>query len=213
MNNFKINYNDLEGEIILFKNMLDSKDELNEREDIISFIKVNHNFAAFLAALNSDVVEYTFLKSEFSLQNKFYIDLAIGDKERGAFCFIEFEDGKKDSIFTKEKDGGKSDFSSRFVKGFGQVVDWLREIDIHKNNRSVEFFKDSDLNSYSMVLVVGRKKYLSAIQEPRLKWFSDYTVVNSKKILIMTYDDLYGIISQRYASFKVLNALSLAEEG
>lgn len=201
MANFVINFKDLEIEISNFETLLSSKAALEEKADIAPFFLTNKNLSAFVACINNDVRNYTYLKSEFTLHKKYRPDLVVGDKEKGNFCFIEFEDAKKDSVFTQEKSSGKSDYATRFGKGFGQLVDWIREIDINKNSKYIHIFnEDIELKSYKVVLVIGRSDFINTKQRERLDWFQEYTVINSKKISIMTYDDLLEIVKLRFNS-------------
>jgi hypothetical protein len=79
--------------------------ELKENEDILPFFKDRPNLSACIGWYSPDNL-CNQIKHEFTLFGDFRADLVVGDSRNNTYCFIEFEDATKDSIFKNKK--GKS---------------------------------------------------------------------------------------------------------
>jgi Domain of unknown function (DUF4263) len=105
----------------------------------------------------------------------------------GGWTLIEIE-RPQDKIFTKS-----DDFTSRFTHAFGQVLDFQQWVD-----QNVAYAQEllPAITAPRGLLVVGVRQALSPRQAKKLKQFSE----NSRRIEIMTYDDLLARGRQLYAS-------------
>jgi hypothetical protein len=86
--------------------LLESKTSLSEKHDIRPFFTQRPQISAFIGSYMRDIgpaTDYTF---EYPFYGDFAADLVVGHKADRRFCVIEFEDGRKDSIFKAPK--GKS---------------------------------------------------------------------------------------------------------
>lgn len=193
-----------------FENLLNSKEELEETNDIQPFFKKNPLLIPMMAELVSmsrlDIDESEF---EVRLWHDFICDSIFGDSGRNTYCLIEFEDAKKNSIFT-EKPKNYPKYSSRFECGFSQIIDWFYKIDALKNTASeIEHLFPTHNPTIKAILIIGRTSFLKSPSEiTRLKWRTEKTIIDSKKIECITYDDLlkyYKTIIKRKEEEKLLD--------
>jgi len=89
-----------------FKDLLDRKQSLSERRDILPFFRAHKHLAALVGSYNPRINRFDLVATEFSLFGDFACDLIIGDSVNRDFCFVEFEDASPQSVFIKKK--GKS---------------------------------------------------------------------------------------------------------
>lgn len=184
-------------ELSEFKDLLDSNDELSERKHILKFFRSRRQLASQICHVSLSIKSVDCLAFEFDIFGDFVCDVSIGDTTEGAYCFVEFEDAKRDSIFVKRPKKSTPEFSPKFEHGYSQIVDWFYKIDDLRKTHSLQArFGVSDLH-YEGVLVIGRDKHLDEPELHRLRWRSRHLIVNSKTIICLTYDRLYQILSQK----------------
>src|SRR5689334_63352 len=83
-----------------FADLLKAKQELSENKDILPFFRKHQQLSALVGLYHPNIVVADRLAYEFQLFGDFVADMVVGDHARGAYCFIEFEDGRRDSIFS-----------------------------------------------------------------------------------------------------------------
>ncbi|CAA9571750.1 MAG: hypothetical protein AVDCRST_MAG88-2402 [uncultured Thermomicrobiales bacterium] len=118
-----------------FERLLMERPELSERADILPFFRTRRHLAALLGSYNPNANVYDRLAIELSLFGEFTADVSAGDSSKNAFCLIEFEDGKPNSIFTLRGRRAR-EWASRFERGFSQIVDWLWKLDDQRRCRA-----------------------------------------------------------------------------
>ena len=98
---------------------------LKEQKDIRPFFEKRHQLSAFIGAHAPNVSLADRLSFEFSFQGDFRADIVVGNTERRAYCFVEFEDGSNESIFKHE--GNRSVWTKRFehVLSTASVSWWI----------------------------------------------------------------------------------------
>ncbi|WP_313934962.1 Shedu immune nuclease family protein [Anabaena azotica] len=129
------------------------------------------------------------MKHEFTFYGDFRADLVVGDSINNTYCFVEFEDATEDSIFIS-KGRSTSDWSPRFEHGFSQIIDWFWKIDDFKNTSlSRSIFGSENIEIYG-ILVIGRDAFISDIDKARLEWRLNKVVVDSHKVICITFDQL-----------------------
>src|SRR5437660_8646918 len=84
-----------------FEQLLASKDELSERGDVLPFFQKHEQLAVLMGMFNSRISWVDRVAWEFDSFGDFACDLAVGEKDRGAYCLIEFEDAASNSVFQK----------------------------------------------------------------------------------------------------------------
>ncbi len=172
-----------------FENLLRNNRELNERKDILPFFKERLHLSACIGLYPSDNL-CNQIKHEFTLSGEFRADLVVGDSVNNIYCFIEFEDATKNSIFVNKKGKTTSEWSPRFEHGFSQIIDWFWRIDDYKNTAQFRSIFGSENIEYLGIIVIGRDEFLSKLEKARLKWYLNKVVVDSRQVFCKTFDQL-----------------------
>jgi hypothetical protein len=185
-------------EITDLKHLL-TADSLAERKTILPFFKKRKHLSAYIGSFNSNNIRSNLLAHEFTLGGDFVCDLVIGDSISHAFCFVEFENATKDSIF-KKTNRTKSEWSQRLERGFGQLLDWMWKINEQRTAGSFfDLFGSNEPNCVTL-LIIGRKKYLTKpTEKERFYWRRNNLIIGGKPIICMTYDDLLEALESRMA--------------
>jgi hypothetical protein len=197
----KFDLSKAEGEVTEFRKLLTANQSLKEKKDIQPFFRARHNLCGIMGHLNPNAGVVDLLSFELSYFRDFSCDIALGDRNSKAFTLVEFEDATENSVFEK---GSKHrrDWSSRLEHGHSQIVDWLWRLD---DFRSTDDFDDTfgrEAQAFTTLLIAGRDRYLDKSMQKRLKWRREKVVIDSKKILIYTYDELLGALETKVASFR-----------
>jgi hypothetical protein len=188
-------------EIAAFKKLLQSKAQLEERSDIQAFFKKRKQLSAFIGTFASKIGLADRLAYEFPLAGDFTADIMLGNKGKGIFCAIEFEDGMPDSIFTKVAKKATTELGRRFEHGFSQLVDWFYTLDdFKKTERFARDFGHGHI-SFLGLLILGRSAGISEGDRNRLKWRTEKVRVDSHTVECLTLDDLCEHLEWRISFF------------
>ena len=195
-----------------FEKLLLNNKELKESKDILPFFKQRLHLSAFIGFYVPQIIRFNQIKHEFTFFGDFRADLAIGDSVNNTYCFIEFEDATEDSIFV-EKGRSTSDWSPRFEHGFSQIIDWFWKIDDFKNTSLARSIFGSENIEFYGILVIGRDDFLSEIDKTRLKWRLNKVLVDSRKVICITFDQLARDMRDRLSLYPLIyEAESEAEQ-
>jgi hypothetical protein len=193
-----------------FRAWLSEHEDLYEATDIIPFLKQREQLAAAFSFCTTEVIVPDRIAFEFDLFGMFRCDLVIGDSARGTFLFIEFEDGRLDSIFKASGGRATRQWSDRFEHGYSQVIDWFWRLrtasapDLQAQFGCVP-------SSYAGMLLIGRDKGLAdETESARLDWRRNHVLVESRKVLCRTFDEMAADIEDR---FGIRAQLALTEGG
>ena len=193
-----------ERELNEFEQLLQNNHTLTEQNQILPFFRARPFLSSRIALLVPELFKIDKIAYEFDLFGDFCCDMVIGDSDNQAYCFIEFEDAQPTSIFTTQKTKFQSEFSYRLEHGYSQIIDWFYLLN-HISPYQLEQRFDASKIDFHGVLIIGRNHF---IQQPnlrnRLKWRSKNVVVDSKRVLVFTYDDLLNLLKYRleYNIFK-----------
>lgn len=190
-------------ELCEFGSLLEHIEKLKEREDILPFFRERHHLSAFIGSYFSRLLTFDRLAFEYPLFGDFVCDLVVGDFERGAYSFVEFEDANPTSIF-KSLTRSTPEWSQRFEHGFSQIVDWFYALDDMKSTVSFESRFGKRNISYNGMLVIGRKSTLDPLQANRLQWRLDKVLVNSQHVYCVTFDELFHDLHSRFETYEAL---------
>lgn len=186
---FSFNPVECRKELAKFKSLLSSKTDLSESNDLLPFFKKNKHLIALLGTSNPAITNIDRVAYEFDLFGDFVCDFTVGDSNNLAYCFIEFEDATKYSVFCPSQ-RPSSEWGRRFEKGFSQIVDWGLQLDQCKVlNTFRNRFGSNTIDSH-FVLIVGRACYVNGAEQERLLWRKSCVTVNTHKVSCMTYDRL-----------------------
>jgi len=187
-------------ELAAFEVLLRSK-KLSERSDIQRFFKKHKQLTAFIGTFVPNIGPATLLAYEFPFMGDFTADIVLGNREKGVFCVIEFEDGKPESIFTKFRRKSTTEWSRRFEHGFSQLVDWFYSLDdFKKTERFARNFGHGHITFFGL-LILGRSAGLSESDRIRLKWRTEKVRVDSHTIECLTLDDLHQSLELRLSFY------------
>ena len=132
----------------------------------------------------------------------------MGNSEERTFCFVELKTQERTAFLVRSGEKATREWSRRFEHGFSQLVDWFYLLDDMKNTQ--RRFQDFGYGHTRIdgLLVIGRSASISEDEHDRLRWRSDRVVVNSHKIVCLTYDDLYHALRRRIELFSVASKMS-----
>ncbi|MTJ07406.1 Shedu immune nuclease family protein [Anabaena sp. UHCC 0204] len=186
-----------------FENLLLNNKELKESKDILPFFKQRLHLSAFIGFYVPQIIRFNQIKHEFTFFGDFRADLAVGDSVNNTYCFIEFEDATEDSIFI-EKGRSTSDWSPRFEHGFSQIIDWFWKIDDFKNTSLARSIFGSENIEFYGILVIGRDAFISPIDKARLNWRLNKVLVDSRKVICITFDQLARDMRDRLSLYPLI---------
>ncbi len=182
----------LEEAVIAFEKLLSNQEELEEKKDIQPFFN-NHPalIPAMAELVGMSITNIDELEFEFQLWHDFICDIGFGSSKKNTYCLIELEDAKKNSLF-RNTPKNHPKFSDKFEKGFSQIIDWFWKIDSLKNNATtIEHLFNTHNPKIKSILIIGRSHFLKSTSEiARLKWRIEKTIIDSKQIECLTYDEL-----------------------
>ncbi|WP_254449378.1 Shedu immune nuclease family protein [Anabaena sp. UHCC 0253] len=159
--------------------------------------------SAFIGFYVPQIIRFNQIKHEFTFFGDFRADLAVGDSVNNTYCFIEFEDATEDSIFI-EKGRSTSDWSPRFEHGFSQIIDWFWKIDDFKNTSLARSIFGSENIEFYGILVIGRDAFISPIDKARLNWRLNKVLVDSRKVICITFDQLARDMRDRLSLYPLI---------
>jgi hypothetical protein len=165
------------------------------------FFRAKHHAAVLLGHYNPAVQRVDTLAYEYPLFGDFRCDLAIGDSVNRAYTFVELEEAGPRSLFVKRGHKATREWSPRFDHGYSQVVDWFHKLQDMTNTVAMEARFGKRAIDYTGVLVVGRNQHMKVGENERLRWRREHVIVNSKRIVCVTYDQLLEDLEFRLAWF------------
>lgn len=197
-----------ERELSDFGALLADDRDLREREQIQPFFEQRLQLSAFTGLCMSDIGHVNRMVWKFPIFGDFEADLVVGDSKEGAYCFVEFEDGGEDSVFSRSGEKATREWSRRFEHGFSQLVHWFYMLDDMKNTqRRAQDFGYGETRFHGL-LVIGRSAGIGDDERNRLRWRSARVVVNSHRIDCLTYDDLYDAMRRRIELYSDASKIS-----
>ena len=188
----------LRTELDAFGALLQAGTPLSEASQILPFVRRARHLAAAFGFANHALGAPDLLALERPLFGSFRCDVAVGSSTSRQFTLVELEDARENSLFEAVKGRDFPRWSSRFERGFSQLVDWAWRID-HERKPSATLeaaFGTSDPRIHYL-LVIGRDHWLGAAGRARLVWRHLHNGISGQRTTLWTYDDLYSFISDR----------------
>jgi hypothetical protein len=189
----------LRRELDLFADLLAARRPLGERTDIMPYLRTARHVAAYFGYANASLGSPDLLSIEKPLLGSFRCDIAVGDSLAGQFTFIELEDAGPTSVFEPVRGRDYPRWSSRFERGFSQLVDWAWRIDQERqpNPTLAAAFGASDPKVHYL-LVIGRDHWIGDAGRARLHWRRLHNGISGQRTTIWTYDDLLAFLTTRW---------------
>jgi hypothetical protein len=182
-------------ELDRFKLLLETKKELQERNDLLPLFRECPHLTAFIATQVPKIGLADRLGYEFQIFGDFTADIVIGNSRRKTYCAIELEDAHPGSVFNRHGSKATTEWGSRLEHGFNQLVDWFFAWDDHKKTEGfAKQFGYGHVEFFGMLLV-GRSADVSEHDRVRLRWRSGKVAIDSHQIYCNTYDDLYDSLA------------------
>jgi Domain of unknown function (DUF4263) len=188
----------LRAELDAFGALLQSGAPLSEAEDIVPVVRGSRHLAAAFGFANHALGAPNLLALERPLFGSFRCDVAVGSTAARQFTLVELENAQENSVFEAVRGRDYPRWSSRFERGFSQLVDWAWRID-HERQPSATLeaaFGTTDPRIH-FLLVIGRDRWIGAAGRARLEWRHRHNGIAGQRTTIWTYDDLFSFLSDR----------------
>lgn len=194
-------------EVTQFAALLESQSELSEREHVLPFFRKRPQLAALIGTYVPDIANPDLVAFEYDLFGDFVCDLAVGDSYSKTFLLVEFEDARPKSLFISDRGRTTPEWAPRLEHGISQVIDWFWKLsDAEKSDDYENRFGTRRAAIHGLV-VVGRDQPLQPREQARLKWRQDHTVVDSRRLSIVTYDQLLRDLKYRLQRYPLLASM------
>ena len=190
----RYNAESVKAELTELNAFLQANREFDEQKELAPFLRARTQLCARIGKLGRLIVEPDCLAQEYDMFGDFAADLVVGDSQEGAYTFVEFEDARPNSLFVQKSSRYKSEFAPLFERGYSQLVDWFYKLDSMQGTRDMEERFGRREIRYDGILIIGRNEFISPAEQARLAWRQDRVVVNSRHILVYTFDQLYSIL-------------------
>ncbi len=184
-----------------FGDLLRSAAEFSEGNDLLPFFRARRQLVALFGLYNASQSRYDRVAQEYPLFGAYACDFAVGDSAAKAYTFVELEDARPDSVFVTKPGRLSPVWARRFEQGYSQLIDWFCKLSALTDTPDMEATLGKRSISYAGVLVIGRDHFLSPAMRLRLEWRREHIVVGSKKIVCLTYDQLFTEFSDRLDLF------------
>jgi Domain of unknown function (DUF4263) len=180
-----------ETELRAFKTLLDTHDDLNEREQVLANFATWPNLCALMGQYNSRLGVGNLIKREFRILPHFRTDLTVRRAGTDNICLIEFE-GASDRHIFENSERGIDPWARHFEKGFSQVVDWTWALDHYRKTGDYIDALGGERPNVVGVLVIGRSTSLStSVRRDRWEWRRNKVKADSFTLTLVTFDELY----------------------
>jgi len=190
--------------VLDFESLLRKNPSLKEKKDILPFFHRRPQLCALYGVLSPVIGAVDRVAREYDLFGDFACDLALGDWDRKAYCFIEFEDAEPQSIFQKAGQKATREWGRRFEHGYSQVIDWFHKLTKMAEHPDFEGRFGKRTIAFDGALVIGRDKDLVATEVARLEWRQDHVIVHSKRVACVTFDELLRLMQRRLKTLALL---------
>ena len=207
---FTFNPLNCRAELDELRSLLKKHAVLKEQSQILPFFRERKHLSAFLGSYITYFSSFDRIAFEYDIFGDFKADIVVGDSESGRYLFIEMEDAGPNSIFEKKRGRATSEWSSRFERGYSQLVDWFWKLSDMKQTREFVTRFGTEITDYYGMLIIGRKDALDQKERDRLKWRRQRVLVDTIPIICVTYDELLKDLDNR---LRYSEMAFLTEEG
>jgi len=191
-----------ETELLAFRQFLDTNETFSEKM-VVTELKKMPNLSCLIGHLNYGAPRANVYKFEFPLMGSFKADLVVGNSRAKKFALVEFESGKKFSLFKRRGTLQYRDWSAEFEHGFGQLIDWGWIIDDCRQTQNFKNIFGCDDISVVYLLVCGRNSQMEdETERKRHFWRSERCKIEGALATCLTYDGLFGFFQSTIEAIK-----------
>jgi len=171
-----------------YRVFLSSKEAFTERDELLDFFQKHKQLIALLGCLH-EVRLINRIGWEFDIFGAYKADFVSGDSRRCSYCFIEFQDATRNSIFRGERANGI--WAHSFEEGFGQIIDWAYELVDNEGREEFDNRFEAKKIVSTFVVVVGRTCFLNKADYKRFDWRRRHITLGGYQIKCLTFDELF----------------------
>ena len=142
-----------ESELSGFRQFLEANETFSETA-VVKELRQRPNLSCLVGYLKLGARPNVY-KFELPLMGSFKADLVVGNSHAREFTLVEFESGKKHSLFQKKGTLQYRNWSPEFEHGFGQLIDWGWIIDDCRGTKNCRNIFGCDDISVLYLLVCG----------------------------------------------------------
>jgi hypothetical protein len=197
LESIEFNRDTFDTELEAFRELLDTKGDLAERRDVLTFFREHRQLAVSLGLTNPDILRFDRLAFEFPLFGEYTCDFVVGDSLTHHYCFVEFEDASPHSVFKKKRGKTNADWSDRLNRGFSQIIDWFMVLEGQRRSALHKARFGTDVIHFNGLLVIGRDADLDDVHRDRLAWRSQNVLVGGKHVYCLTFDRLFAFLNAK----------------
>lgn len=174
-----------------FEKLLKTKKLLSERKDVLPFFKKQRNLSLLICNyFPEQISDYDRVAHEYTIDGHFVADLVVGDSSKRNFVLVEFENGQPDSIFKASGRKATRDWARRFEGAYSQLNDWLWKLEDNRATANFAAVFGSRAAKFHGIIIIGKDMALTPQEKERLEWRMDRTLIDSKKINVISFDQL-----------------------
>jgi hypothetical protein len=173
-----------------FAKLLTSNTKLSERQDVLPFFKKRKDLSLLICNYFPKIKKPDRIAHEYEIYGDFVADLIVGDSSVHQYLLVEFENGAADSIFKQRGAKATPDWAPRFEGAYSQLVDWLWKLEDMRSTADFENSFGSRSATFQGLIIIGKDMNLSQQEKDRLKWRQDKTMIDSKAISTVSFNEL-----------------------
>ena len=141
---------------------------------------------------------------QYDVFGDFKADFVLGDSERSTFLFIELEGASAGSLFQKTN-RETTVWGPGISAGFYQIIDWFWKLNDQSSTKDFEERFGNRNANISGIIIVGRSQDIEERDRRRLVWMNGKVRVDSREVIVYTYDDLLTLLEDKLKFFELGN--------
>ncbi|HDL8466886.1 TPA: DUF4263 domain-containing protein [Yersinia enterocolitica] len=191
MQNFVFNSAQCRKEVDELRQLLITKAELKEADDILPFFRERPNICSLITNYFPYIKNGDLIAPEYSIDGDFRADLIVGSSQDRKYILVEFEDGNPNSIFKLKRGKSKRDWSKRFEGAYSQLTDWFWKLEDNRKTANFTSTFGGPRAKFHGLIITGKDLDLIPEEEDRLKWRMDTTSIDNNHINVISFNQLY----------------------
>lgn len=180
-------------ELADFDAFLTQHPEFGERSHALPFFHSRPHLCGFLGLCVGSLAKPDAIAFELSLSGNYRPDFVVGCTQTRSALFVELEDGKKGSFFSRPGTR-KAKLAPTVLSAVSQIVDWSFQL-TQLNDAGYQALLGFRPKTLSFLVICGRKSLaLNPIERLRYDWVANSVSVDERPVQIQTYDDVEQLV-------------------